>query len=136
LEEKTYQRLQDGSYTSFDGIYTMLSSIVSESSFTNSLQYNLGIFPAYFMFTMAVVTLSAYKFENAMADFGSIQVQYWMLPWLNTALQFLLTINSPLRTALLFNNLAGLAIGRSYKAFTDIQPVRQKLNRVLGMHID
>jgi len=88
------------------------------------------------MFTMAIVTLSAYKTENAMLNLRVTTVPYWMLPWVHIALQFILTLNSPLRTTLLLNNLAGFAIGRSYKFLTDVQPIRHKLNNILGTHLD
>lgn len=136
LEEKAYQRLQQNKYSSFDGLFSIFSSIMNETSFTRALQYHLSIFPAYFMFTMAIVTLSVNKTPHSMLDLRFTQIQYWALPWVLIALQFICTIQSPLRNTLLFNNLAGFGIGRAFKAMTEYQPIRQKLNHVLGTHLD
>lgn len=114
----------------------MLSSIINDASYTRALQYHISIFPAYFMFTMAIVTLSSYKTPNAILDLRFTQMHYWALPFLLIAAQFIATINSPLRNTLLINNLIGLGIARSYKAITEYQPIRQKINHTLGTHLD
>jgi len=136
LEEKAYLRLQQNKYSSFDSLFTVLSSILNETSLTRAIQYHLSIFPAYFMFTQAIVSLSAYLTPGAILDLRFIRMQYWALPWLLIALQFFCTINSPLRNTLLFNNLAGLGIARAYKMISEYQPLRQKINHVFGTHLD
>jgi transposase len=61
FEAAAYERLQQDKYSSFDGLFSILTSILKEASFMRQLQYNIGIFPSYFMFTMAIVTLSSYR---------------------------------------------------------------------------
>jgi hypothetical protein len=135
LEEKAYQRLQQNKYSTFDGLFSLMTTIINETSFLRALQYHLSIFPAYFMFTMAIVSLSAYKTPHSLLNLRFTTMHYWALPWILIAAQFICTMNSPLRNTLLINNLVGFGIGRAYKAISECQPIRQKLNHVLGTHL-